>query len=394
MTIFLFLKQIVDILYPYRWLDYMMVCLVIFMLIYQLLLVRPNVREHFTLSDGLVFALSGLLTVAFVKNVDGYGIYFKVLSAFLMYFVGRVYYDRIQECYGALVTSSYIVVYVNFLYRLTHMGLRFGNINAGGDLYYYDTDMAFAMILSLVFIGMLGRNTLFKFFTIFFVCPYMVLNSDAGIQRALLFVVYLLLAVYIVEKVTEKRRAGDCLLTVVIVALLGVIGVLLLPVFTAHSNVPILELLDGGIFDMEHMLGRYDGWREIWEYIQNGSMVNRIFGADLCSENLHNSVFSSMGSLYMKTLYSLGYSGIILLVAFVLSVVYYVIKVKDRKTFYITVILAVMLLATGVTVSSMEATQMSWFPMMFAGMVVSSVQVETRERCKDVQTEETVSEAG
>ncbi len=58
------------------------------------------------------------------------------------------------------------------------------------------------------------------------------------------------------------------------------------------------------------------------------------------------------------------------------------IKVKDRKTFYITVILAVMLLATGVTVSSMESTQMSWFPMMFAGMVVSSVQVEKREKYK------------
>ncbi|MCM1440152.1 MAG: hypothetical protein NC131_13260, partial [Roseburia sp.] len=79
----------------------MMVFLVIFLLVYQVLLVRPSVKENFTLSDSIVLIFSVLLTFSFLKNIDGYGIYFKVLSAFLMYFVGRVYYDRIQECFGA-----------------------------------------------------------------------------------------------------------------------------------------------------------------------------------------------------------------------------------------------------------------------------------------------------
>lgn len=374
MTVFLFLKQIVDVLYQYKWLDYMMVCMVIFMLIYQILLVRPSLKEHVTATDGIVLLLSMLLTYSFLKNTAGYGIYFKVLSALFMYFVGRVYYDRIQECYGALVTSSYIIIYVNFIYRLMHTGLKFGAINAGGDLYYYDTDMAFAMILGMVFIGMLGRNTVYKLFTIFIICPYMVLNSDAGIQKAVLFAVYVIMAIYIVEKISGRRKMADGMLTVMIALLLTAIGVLLLPVFTDLDGGTILGALDGGIFDKENMLGRYGGWREIWEYIREGSLSGRILGTDLCSENLHNSVFANMNSIYMKTLYSLGYMGILLLVAFVISVVYYVIKVKDRKTFYVTVILAVMLLATGVTVSSMEATQMSWFPMMFSGMVISSVQ--------------------
>lgn len=383
MTIFLFLKQIVDVLYPYRWLDYLMVFFVIFLLIYQILLVRPSIQEHFTLSDSIILFLSGLLTLSFIKNIDGYGIYFKVLSAFLMYFVGRVYYDRIQECVGALVSSSYIVIYVNFFYRIFHTGFRLGVQNAGGDLYYYDTDMAFAMILGIVFIGMLGRNTVLKFVTVFLVCPYMVLNSDAGIQKALLFVVYVLMVIYVVEKGMNKQRAANGMLIVTIGALLAAVGILLLPVFTDFDVTGMLGALDGGIFNRDNMLGRYYGWREIWQYIGKGSLMNRMFGTDLCSEQLHNSIFSNMGSLYMKCLYSMGYAGILLLVAFVFSIVYYVIKVKDRKTFYITVLLAVMLLATGVTVSSMESTQMSWFPMMFAGMVVSSVQVEQREAYKE-----------
>lgn len=383
MTVFLFLKQIVDVLYPYRWLDYMMVFLVIFLLIYQILLVRPSVKENFTFSDSIVLVLCVLLTFSFFKNIDGYGIYFKVLSAFLMYFVGRVYYDRIQECYGALVSSAYIIVYVNFIYRLVHSGFRFSIENAGGDLYYYDTDMAFAMIIAMVFIGMLGRNRLFKFITVLFICPYMVINSDAGVQKALLFVVYMLMIIYMVEKTTKKQHIASGLMIITIAALLIAVGILLLPVFTDFNIAGVLTAVDGGIFDQGNMLVRYKGWREIWQYIDSSGLSNRVFGADLCSESLHNSVLPNMNSLYIKTIYSLGYAGILLLVTFVFSIVYYVVKVRDRKTFYITVILAVMLLATGVTVSSMESTQMSWFPMMFAGMVVSSVQVEKREKYKE-----------
>ena len=274
-------------------------------------------------------------------------------------------------------------VYLNFLYRLFHIGLKFGIENAGGDLYYYDTDVAFAMILAMVFIGMFGRNHIFKFVTIMFVCPYMALNSDAGIQKALLCVVYALMMIYLVEKATKKRQITNSMLIITVTALLSVIVVLLLPVFTDMDITGVLARVDGGIFDQGNMLVRYRGWKEIWQYIEGSGLNNRVFGLDLCSESFHNSVLSNMNSLYIKTLYSLGYSGILLLIAFVFSIVYYVIKVKDRKTFYITVILAVMLLATGVTVSSMESTQMSWFPMMFAGMVVSSVQVEKREKYKE-----------
>ena len=80
-----------------------------------------------------------------------------------------------------------------------------------------------------------------------------------------------------------------------------------------------------------------------------------------------------------------GATGLILLFVFIVGVVYYVVQIEDRKTFFVTILLFVMLLGTGVTVASMEATQMSWFPMMFAGMVISSVQVKDLE-----QTEEEV----
>lgn len=81
-------------------------------------------------------------------------------------------------------------------------------------------------------------------------------------------------------------------------------------------------------------------------------------------------------SLYIKIFYSLGYIGLALAFMLIISIMYYVMKVDDRKTFYLAVILAVLLLGSGVTVNSMESTQMSWFPLLFSGMVISSVQVD------------------
>ena len=74
------------------------------------------------------------------------------------------------------------------------------------------------------------------------------------------------------------------------------------------------------------------------------------------------------------------YVGIGLSLLTIISILYYVMRVEDRKTFYLAVIMAILLLGSGVTVNSMESTQMSWFPMLFAGMVISSVQAGEGER--------------
>lgn len=372
MTLFLFLKQFVDLLYQYRFLDYLMVFFVLIMLGYQIALVRPDVTSiRFT--DIVVLILGILVTISFLRDSSCYRIYFKVLSAFLMYFVGRIYYDRIQECYGALVTAGYGIVYLNLAYRIISFGLQAVTVdNAEGDLYYYDTDMAFAIILAMTFIVMFGHNTVFKYITVLGVCPYMVFRSDAGIQMVLLLSIYAIVIIYVMELVLENRKVTDVMLSIIIVGLLAIITIIYLPVFGLADDDVILTMFGSRFLDNDNMYGRYDVWRT--------SLVQlRQFGTTVCLFGGKLGVNSNIGSLYIKTITSVGYIGMAIAVIFIFSVVYYVIKVKDRKTFYVTIILAVMLLGTGVTVCSMEFTQMSWFPMMFAGMVVSSVEIEKEE---------------
>ena len=88
-------------------------------------------------------------------------------------------------------------------------------------------------------------------------------------------------------------------------------------------------------------------------------------------------------SLYIKIYYTLGYVGLVLTLFTVLSIMYYVVRISDRKTFYLAVIMTVLLLGSGVAMNSMESTQMSWFPMLFFGMVISSVQAEKPKRTEN-----------
>lgn len=368
MTLFLFLKQIVDMLYQYRILDYMMVVWVVLLLLYQVALVRPDIRKNVTLADAIVILLAFLLTMTFVRSQSGYQIYFKVMSAFLIYFVGRIYYDRIKECYGALVASSYIIVYASLTERIHRFGLALGTLrNADGGFYFYDTDMAFAMILAMVFIAMFGKNSVLKLFTIFVVCPYMVLFSDAGIQVMLMLVIYVIIAIYVMELIFRKKKMFNLLLTFIVLGLIAVVVFIYLPAF-GIDNVELLgRIFDSRFLDKSNMHTRYIAWKTVLAEVTKHGLTGELLGVGMGAE-------ITVESLYIKIYYTLGYVGLLLTAMLLMAVMYHVTKVEDRKTFYLMVIMAVVLLGTGVTVNSMESTQMSWFPLLFAGMVVSSVK--------------------
>lgn len=374
MSFFLFAKQFVDMLYPYQILDYLMVILVVILLVYQTALVRPDIRSHFGITDGIILLLGILLTVTLFRSPGGYQTYFKVMSAFLMYFVGRIYYDRIKECYSALTLASYLIVYLNFGHRIWNFRGHLLQIkDAGGDWYYNDTDMAFAIVLAMVFIAMFAKNTIFKLVTIFLICPYMVFYSDAGIQMVLMIAVYVIIGIYILELIIRNRKVTGVLLSIMVLGLLGIVVLVYAPVLGIEQQEGILNLFTGRFLDQGNMYSRYVDWDQVLTRCRQEHLLTQVWGVGMGAEY-------SIQSLYLKIYYTLGYVGIGLSLLTIISILYYVMRVEDRKTFYLAVILAILLLGSGVTVNSMESTQMSWFPMLFAGMVISSVQAGEGER--------------
>ena len=373
MSIFLFLKQITDMFYQYKLWDTLMVVWVILLLAYQVALVRPDIRKSFSFTDAVVLGLAGLLTINFLRFHSGYQMYFKVLSAFLMYFVGRIYYDRIKECGGALVAAAYIVVYANLIDRIYRFGFSLTKVeNAGGDFYFQDTDMAFAMILALVFITMLGKNTVLKLVTIFLVCPYMILFSDAGIQVMLMLAIYFIFALYVVELAFRKKKAANCILVVLLLGMVALVTLLYLPVFGIDKDSFLPMFFHNRFLNNENMKFRYATWINAMQQTERGTLLQKLLGFGMGTD-------LEIDSLYIKIYYAMGWTGIVLAVLFLVSILRKVAKMEDRKTFYLLIMLAILLLGTGVTVNSIEYTQMSWFPLLFAGMVISSTVAEENE---------------
>lgn len=373
MSIFLFIKQFVDLLYQYQWLDYAMVLLVIAMILYQNALVRPNLKKEIALPDILLFIYMLFMTVNLLRSGTGLEGYVKVLSAFLLYFMGRCYYDRILECGGALTKASYIIIYLNLGYRIWQEGIHYlGNRQANGAFYYYDTDMAFAMILAMIFITMFGKNTIFKLVTIGFVGPSMVIASDAGIQVILWLAVVVVWILYVAELVHCSESLSAKLLIVYVVGLLGMVMIIHMPLWY-HGEVTILKQLDGALLNLTNMASRYADWTEILARSKQAGIMGILFGTSMGAE-------IPIQSMYIKIYYATGILGGILLLSFLFVVLHYVGTIKDRKTFYLMICMLVLFLGSGVTVNSLESTQMSWFPMLFMGMVVSSGHIIHTEK--------------
>ena len=383
MFLFLFAKQLVDMLYRFQWLDYLMVLSVLFMLGYQLLLTHASVK-NLLFPDMVVIGLSLFAVWGLVGGSieDGYETFCKVLSAYLMYFVGRVYCERIEECYPALVASSYIVVYANFFYRLyRHGGRLVMQGDNSGELFFYKTDMAYAVLLSTVFICLLGRSFLGKLVTAVFICPYMVLCSGARTQWVLLFAVYFVFGYYLWKKRLKRHRLTRKDMLSYCGLLLGV--VLMLAAFSWVTGIEryLRELLaefaasENGIPNSIGHSRQYI-WSNILHTLASQPLFRQIFGRGwgLLVEVAADGHARDAHSTYFRVLLATGYAGFALFLFFLLLVLYYMLHLKEERFRCMVISVLLIFCGSGLTISAIIFTQMSWFPMMFAGMAVTKAK--------------------
>lgn len=386
MSIFLFLKQIIDIFYRLRFADYCMAIIAVILILVQLWLNRPDKKGEFKikllLPDICILILSAILIINMViqlsssANFQIFYMYGKVGSAILLYLLGRLCYKRIDECHFAFVSSSYIVVYSNLIYRIINLKEQiFTSYRPDGDLYYYDTDMAFSIIMAFIFLAILGRNTIIKFITIFLVCPFMVFHSQADVQKILLLVLIGILLIYMGERAVKKRKITDFILPLSILAMIGVLIIIILPAFTGNTDGKLLSFLNEHIIETNSLMNRYTYWQSSWSDFSLSSpkvlLIGSGIGSSLVSENA-----------YLSILFSTGIIGLVCALIFVLSISGAAMYIEDRPIYYITVMLAILFLGSCINKNGIEFTQMSWFTMLFFGMgaTISANHISSNHR--------------
>lgn len=168
------------------------------------------------------------------------------------------------------------------------------------------------------------------------------------------------------ERAVKRRKFTDFILPFIIMVMLAIIVILNVPAITGDKSNLLVDLLSRLKISTENFVGRYSKWGDIWNEIRStDSISEKIFGIGSATEK-------SVASLYIGIIYSLGYAGIVLFFIFITSIAGYAVKIYDRRTYYVTVMLAVLFLGTGINVFAIGFTQMSWFPLLYAGMVVSA----------------------
>ena len=75
---------------------------------------------------------------------------------------------------------------------------------------------------------------------------------------------------------------------------------------------------------------RYATWMRIVQEMKAGTLVQKLFGFGMGAD-------MEMDSLYIKIYYSMGWTGIVLTVLFLLSIVRKVTRMDDRKTFFLLI---------------------------------------------------------
>lgn len=381
MPIFLFCKQIVDVLYQYKILDYGMVLFALILILYKIWKDKlyTNIREFISLADVIVLVLMVVYVMAFLRYPSAYGTFFKVESCFFIYFLGRVYGEEIMKHGKLLAIAGYIVVYANLIYRFYQFGFKFFVtgpevvlLNLGG-LYYYKTDLAIGMIIAVLFIYMFSENRWLKWITVLPICGYMVFYSSARMPQLIMVAEYIL----ILFCELEKRTRFELKITPKFIKVVtGIVFSLMIAFFVVLQFFPFEKVEAGLKMDIglgstiENMMhSRHIVWWDILKYFSEQSFLTRVFGIDLATEYMHNAENIRAHSAYIKQIYATGYIGCSMFLMFVSSVLLQLSKGKNKKTVYISLVLWMMFLGTGLTIESLEATQMSWFPMLFAGIL-------------------------
>lgn len=447
LTIFFAVKQIVDVLYQFRILDYVLVVVAGLLIAYGIFKEKyyKDFFSRLQIADYVVAMLGIVYLMSFLRDTSATSQFLKTESAFFIYFLGRVFgrqfantLDRestldINEQNAnvsfikkiikqkqwqsiVLAVASYIIVYANFLYKMyvqitykrtkVYVGKPEFNIHSDGALYYYKTDMAIGIIVALIFVYVFGKNQILKWITILPIGVYMLFyETQAKAGQIILIIEYVLIIFVELWKrgVFKKISCNKIIITRVvnIISILMLLGITIFFVFISayppmQHRLEDLNLTKAQMRQLEHLFhSRHLIWWDALSYYVRQPFGTRLLGIDLVSETMHNSLGDRFHNLYFKQVYSIGYLGCYLytiLLCILMRIVTGMdlslkMKKQDASTKdeisasekkaridlrFLIVSFWVMFLIMSVSMEGLEYTQMSWYPFIMLGVLISA----------------------
>ncbi len=385
------IKQIVDILYEYTVLDYIMVFIVIGLTIVGFIKnkVYKDFKTKLNITDFVIVVLAVVYFFSFLRNTDAWKQICKIESAFLVFFLGRVYGNKELNYKKICSFISYSVVYANTLYRIfevihykiTSTFLKsepFGIYN-GGAFYNYKTDLALGLIVASILIYYCSQIMWLKLITIGPVVAIIIFTSGARTCKLILIIEYIIMLAFHIKK---NKKSISLSIKTKLKVLKTVFGMVIASALSFFVFIQCFEPLNhkleeliksesetSKLFNIFH--GRNIIWWDAISYFKQQSILTRFIGIDLCSETQHNLEGDRFHNLYFKLIYSIGYIGTILFIYLIYRLFKSYILSENEEVKYLFLTFFVMFLGISLTMEGLEYTQMTWYGFIMAGIVVT-----------------------
>ncbi len=361
------LKPLVDMIYQLQILD------IILMLICLYGFFSPRYQPVYEKIDYLVMLLMLLFFCSFLRNINGLSQFLKIESSFMLYFLGRFYqidYEQVMQC----IRIGFLPVLLFTLFSfITGLGfIEWGSINTFRGFYYFKTDLALAMSQCFI-VYSFCRNTIKYHWIILLLCLYFILIANARIYYVISAFTLFLLVCYWHEIRTGKTLRISSKFAVYSF----LIGLIVLVAMVSLNDIWGDEylLLDDsdGLYTGANTQGRTIAWAEIYQIFNNSNLITRFIGIDLCSD-ISPSIDINSHNNYLKVLFSIGYIGSIIYIAFIVTIFRFICKTKDREMFYVSLSLFATYIIGGLSYITIESTQGTWIVMFIIGIIVSTMK--------------------
>lgn len=376
MSYILFFKPIVDMLYQYQVLD------VILTLLCILALVKGRKVKGFCWMDAVLSLWALFFLFAFLRHPypESTTVLVKIMSMFLLYILGRLYYYKWPKLVKYLTYGLTITLIVSLITAITGIGFQYwGAIYTFMGLYYFKTDAAAALSQCLIFY-LIRKDFSIKQLIIILIGLSLIALANARIYYLISFLIIILHFLYARECRTGKRiLISFKLITIVVMSIVFIIFALNELSSDLGEDYLLIQFDDvDELYDNKNTQGR----NVIWEI-----MLNRFFHEDITTQivGLHLTADSAIDShnahsLYIFLLISTGYLGIAIFVLFLFTVTVYINKIKTAKLFYCNICFMMQLLIAGISCSVLICTQLTWLPFFFLGLGVSDSQHNSKTR--------------
>ncbi|GIM33803.1 O-antigen ligase family protein [Paraclostridium bifermentans] len=384
MELIVFLKPIFDMLWKFKILDIMIMSLVY--LVTPMYLLKNKYKIEFI--DLLFIFLITLFTLSFLKKADSASFkdYIKIISNLYMFFIGKMILNR-DEKDKFLIISFSVVAFVNLIYLLTGIGFTYwGDSKTFRGIYFFKTDLALAILQSIIFIRLMKYSKSEKLKTIsniyiFLISPILIFLSNSRMYLLLYFIVIYLILNENAEKKGRKTYRYDLKFFLKI----GIIFICLIFLYsTITSKIPWFReqnLLGfkiekfSDLFNESNSQGRNVIWSKVIHVFNSSSIIDKFTGVDLVSDRvLHNGSYYDSHNNYIKILFTTGYLGGITCLIILVDTMKKLNSLTDLKFKYTCLILLTVYVVSSISYPSIIYTQQSWIIFLYIGMLNNNVQ--------------------